>query len=225
MLLYSYLQCFDDNERKHFGRRCHDYPRRSDPRPVRILALDVSIQFDGLADTTVCTFARFVVKGSFMSDDRQVELKQKILENLSRMDGDSELPADTKPTAEAAKMVTEGTDTETDAAVAEKLAVMKMVDKNEIKEEWRLKMSEIKIDGAVGSGRSGNTYAAWWRGTKVAAKVVDSSAQNAQMSEELLNEFHREVAVVSKLRHPNIVLFLGAAISPPKYCLGTCCFP
>ncbi|KAI9922836.1 hypothetical protein PsorP6_001176 [Peronosclerospora sorghi] len=56
----------------------------------------------------------------------------------------------------------------------------------------------------VGSGCSGSTFSAWCRGTHVAAKVVDSSANNQAIGEELLNEFHREVAVVTKLRHPNI---------------------
>jgi serine/threonine protein kinase len=149
----------------------------------------------------------------FMTEDRQVELKKRIEENLTRLSlGDEEEPdKTTSPTA----TVEEGTET-SGGSLAEKLGVLQMVDKNEIKDEWKLDLSEIKLEKAVGSGRSGNTYSAWWRGTRVAAKIVDASQQNGGLGEELLNEFHREVAVVSKLRHPNIVLFLGAALHPPR---------
>ena len=105
-------------------------------------------------------------------------------------------------------------------SLAETLGVLQMVDKNEIRAEWKLNLNEVQLDKVVGSGRSGNTYSAYWRGTHVAAKVVDSSTNTQAVGEELSNEFHREVAVVTKLRHPNIVLFLGAAIDPPRCCLG-----
>lgn len=149
-----------------------------------------------------------------MTEDRQAELQKRIEENLTRLslgDDDAKDGASSRASAEVG----------TDAGLAEKLGVLQMVDKNEIKDEWKLNLAEIKLEKPVGSGRSGNTYSAWWRGTRVAAKIVDSSQQSGGLGEELLNEFHREVAVVSKLRHPNIVLFLGAAVHPPRYCLGT----
>lgn len=160
------------------------------------------------------TLDRFVVKGQFLADERQAELKAQIEQNLTRLSlGDEDYPS------------TKGSVQSDDAAgvtsLAEQLGVLKMVDKNEIKPEWKLDLAEIKLEKPIGSGRSGHTYSAWWRGTHVAAKIVDSSANSGSLGEDLLNEFHREVAVVSKLRHPNIVLFLGAAVSPPRYCLGT----
>ncbi|KAF1793209.1 Ankyrin repeat-containing domain [Phytophthora cactorum] len=118
---------------------------------------------------------------------------------------------DTRPSATS----TQDSGVKENVSLAEKLGVLQMVDKNEIKAEWKLDLNEVRLEKAVGSGRSGSTYSAWWRGTHVAAKVVDSSTNTQAVGEELLNEFHREVAVVSKLRHPNIVLFLGAAINPP----------
>lgn len=151
----------------------------------------------------------------FMTEDRQAELKKRIEENLTRLSlGDEGVMEGASSSASAESADAAG------ASLAEKLGVLQMVDKNEIKDEWKLNLNEIKLEKPVGSGRSGNTYSAWWRGTRVAAKIVDASQQNGGLGEELLNEFHREVAVVSKLRHPNIVLFLGAAIHPPRYCLG-----
>ncbi|OWZ14599.1 TKL protein kinase [Phytophthora megakarya] len=179
-----------------------------------ILDADVMTTADGtLLD-------RFVVKGSFMSDERQDELRTNIEQNLLRLSMDE----DARPSVSSLQ---ESGDTE-NVSLAEKLGVLQMVDKNEIKAEWKLDLNEVRLEKVVGTGRSGSTYSAWWRGTHVAAKVVDSSTNTQAVGEELLNEFHREVAVVSKLRHPNIVLFLGAAINPPRYCLGrffcfTCC--
>ncbi|KAI9907987.1 hypothetical protein PsorP6_003496 [Peronosclerospora sorghi] len=171
-----------------------------------ILDADVMTTVDGtLLD-------RFVVKGSFMSDERQAELRTHIEQNLHRLSMDEQ---NTRLSVTSVQNV----DGDVNVSLAEKLGVLQMVDKNEIRAEWKLDLSEVRLDKAVGNGRSGSTYSAWWRGTHVAAKVVDSSANNQAIGEELLNEFHREVAVVSKLRHPNIVLFLGAAISPPRYCL------
>ncbi|KAI9994826.1 hypothetical protein PInf_011664 [Phytophthora infestans] len=170
-----------------------------------ILDADVMTTADGtLLD-------RFVVKGSFMSEERQEELRTNIKQNLLRLSMDEE----PRPSATSSQ----GSGFNESVSLAEKLGVLQMVDKNEIKAEWKLDLNEVRLEKAVGSGRSGSTYSAWWRGTHVAAKVVDSSANTQAVGEELLNEFHREVAVVSKLRHPNIVLFLGAAINPPRYCL------
>lgn len=167
-----------------------------------IMDADVMTTLDGI------TLDRFVVKGQFLSDERQQELKSQIEQNLTRLSlGEEDYGS--------AKSVQSDDAT----SLAEKLGVLDMVDKNEIKAEWKLAIAEIKLDKPIGSGRSGHTYSAWWRGTHVAAKIVDSSANSGSLGEDLLNEFHREVAVVSKLRHPNIVLFLGAAISPPRYCL------
>ncbi|KAL3660125.1 hypothetical protein V7S43_015046 [Phytophthora oleae] len=177
-----------------------------------ILDADVMTTADGtLLD-------RFVVKGSFMSDERQDELRTNIEQNLRRLS----MGEEARPSAASSQEASSNEN----VSLAEKLGVLQMVDKNEIKAEWKLDLNEVRLEKAVGSGRSGSTYSAWWRGTHVAAKVVDSSTNTQAVGEELLNEFHREVAVVSKLRHPNIVLFLGAAINPPRYCLGTslsCC--
>ncbi|CAH0474003.1 unnamed protein product [Peronospora belbahrii] len=171
-----------------------------------ILDADVMTTADG------ALLDRFVVKGLFISDDRQVELRMHIEQNLLRLSMDEE---DARPSVTSVQ----DSDSNKNVSLAEKLGVLRMVDKNEIKAEWKLDLNEVRLEKAVGCGRSGSTYSAWWRGTHVAAKVVDSSANTQAIGEELLNEFYREVAVVTRLRHPNIVLFLGAAINPPRYCL------
>jgi tRNA A-37 threonylcarbamoyl transferase component Bud32 len=191
-----------------------------------IMDADVMTTHDGV------TLDRFVVKGSFMTEDRQKQLKARIEENLARLSlGEEDFPSEEVTKNKQDQTKVKEVEKEIEGAIkatqhksenvglAEKLGVLKMVGDNNIKAEWKLEMAEIRLSEPIGSGRSGQTYSAYWRGTKVAAKVVDSSKHSRSMGEDLLNEFHREVAVVSKLRHPNIVLFLGAAIAPPRYCL------
>ncbi|KAF1788760.1 Protein kinase, ATP binding site [Phytophthora cactorum] len=126
-----------------------------------ILDADVMTTSDGtLLD-------RFVVKGSFMSEERQEELRTNIEQNLRRLS----MEEDTRPSATS----TQDSGVKENVSLAEKLGVLQMVDKNEIKAEWKLDLNEVRLEKAVGSGRSGSTYSAWWRGTHVAAKVVDSS--------------------------------------------------
>ncbi|OQR94815.1 serine/threonine protein kinase [Thraustotheca clavata] len=168
-----------------------------------IMDADVMTTRDGV------TLDRFIVKGSFVPEDRLRELKRRILENLER-------------SAQAA----ENSERERQKRLAEEKAAQeppptqaKIALDNEIKPEWQLSFAELHLGDAIGTGRSGQTFSGIWRGTFIAAKVINVSHHNQSLSEEILSEFYREVAVVSRLRHPNIVLFLGVAISPPKYCL------
>lgn len=90
--------------------------------------------------------------------------------------------------------------------------------------EFQLSLNEIEFGPQIGVGQVGPTYAARWRGTEVAVKVTTlRAAGQPSMDEarekELLKSFHTEVDVISKLRHPNVCLFLGVAVAPPTYCL------
>lgn len=78
---------------------------------------------------------------------------------------------------------------------------------------------DIKLKSRIVSGRSGTTYLATWQDMKVAAKMLDLKNTKPDRVDMLLAEFFQEVAVVSKLQHPNICRFLGASIEPPKYCV------
>jgi serine/threonine protein kinase len=60
-----------------------------------------------------------------------------------------------------------------------------------------------------------------YKRTEVAIKVLHQSAVNNSN----LREFMREVAVLMKLRHPNLVLFMGACVDHQlaivmEYCRG-----
>jgi len=143
---------------------------------------------------------RFVVRGNFVSEGRLQQLKEQIEQRLKSNISQS-----------------------SSTSLTEHLGIHEMIGTKEaIKNEWKIPLNEISLEVPIGSGRSGHTYRAHWRGTQVAAKVINvggNSQVESSLGEEILSEFYREVALVCRLRHPNVVLFLGASIAPPAYCL------
>ena len=73
--------------------------------------------------------------------------------------------------------------------------------------------NEILLESIIGNGAFGSVYRGHWRGMNVAVKLMASQGTS------LLDSFHAEVEVLSRLKHPNIVQFLGASVVPPHLCL------
>lgn len=71
---------------------------------------------------------------------------------------------------------------------------------------------ELQFKERIGSGAAGTTYAAEYKGKKVAVKVAGSN-------EISLEGWEAEVVVLGYLGHPNVVNFLGAVMEPPTHCL------
>ena len=72
---------------------------------------------------------------------------------------------------------------------------------------------EIKYDphrDLLGSGAYGSVYRCQCRGRAWAVKVPKVS----KLSEAKLVEFKKEIHVMKKVYHPNVVLFLGASVNP-----------
>jgi hypothetical protein len=81
---------------------------------------------------------------------------------------------------------------------------------------------EISRSKRIGVGAYGEVYAGSWHGTPVAVKTLfafqgtkDGAARAA------LEEFGKEIAVMSHLRHPNVILFLGACFDSEHHCIVT----
>ncbi|KAH7522610.1 hypothetical protein FEM48_Zijuj07G0156800 [Ziziphus jujuba var. spinosa] len=73
---------------------------------------------------------------------------------------------------------------------------------------YTIDYSEVNMNDAIliGEGSYGEIYLVKWRGTEVAAKTIRSSIASNQ---RVKNSFMKELALWQKLRHPNIVQFLG----------------
>ncbi|KAJ0753615.1 putative protein kinase TKL-CTR1-DRK-2 family [Helianthus annuus] len=76
---------------------------------------------------------------------------------------------------------------------------------------------DLVIGERIGLGSYGEVYHADWNGTEVAVKkFLDQDFSGAALA-----EFRREVRIMQRLRHPNVVLFMGAVTRPPNLSIIT----
>ncbi|KAF8404720.1 hypothetical protein HHK36_009609 [Tetracentron sinense] len=84
--------------------------------------------------------------------------------------------------------------------------------------DWlEISWDELHIKERVGAGSFGTVHHAEWHGSDVAVKVL--SIQDFQ--DDQLKEFLREVAILKRVRHPNVVLFMGAVTKHPHLSIVT----
>jgi tRNA A-37 threonylcarbamoyl transferase component Bud32 len=83
---------------------------------------------------------------------------------------------------------------------------------------WEIDPHEVTLGPRIGIGSYGEVYKGTWRGTEVAVKRF---LEQQDLSPQLVQEFRDEVAMMARLRHPNIVLFLGAVTRPPHLAIVT----
>lgn len=57
-----------------------------------------------------------------------------------------------------------------------------------------------------------------WQGTDVAIKRLQNISA-ATANSQAATDFIREVGLLLKLRHPNVILFMGACTVPPDLCI------
>ena len=82
------------------------------------------------------------------------------------------------------------------------------------KSSWRVERDEIEEAGEepLGVGGWGEVRVATFRGVKVAAKFI----HNAIISPHNINLFLREMHMAVSVRHPNLLLFIGASLDDSK---------
>ncbi|KAL1356862.1 hypothetical protein HN51_008843 [Arachis hypogaea] len=83
--------------------------------------------------------------------------------------------------------------------------------------EYDIPWEEITLGERIGLGSYGEVYRGEWRGTEVAVKRF----LDQDISGESLEEFKSEVQIMKRLRHPNVVLFMGAVTRPPNLSIVT----
>ncbi|XP_008802317.2 serine/threonine-protein kinase CTR1 isoform X2 [Phoenix dactylifera] len=83
--------------------------------------------------------------------------------------------------------------------------------------DWlEISWDELEIKERIGAGSFGTVYRAEWHGSDVAVKVLAD-----QDFHEDQQEFLREVAIMKRVRHPNVVLFMGAVTKRPHLSIVT----
>ncbi|XP_047334389.1 probable serine/threonine-protein kinase DDB_G0282963 [Impatiens glandulifera] len=76
---------------------------------------------------------------------------------------------------------------------------------------------DMKMGEQIGQGSCGTVYHGMWYGSDVAVKVFSQQ----DYSDDLIHSFRQEVSLMKRLRHPNVLLFMGAVTSPSRLCIVT----
>ncbi|KAG8385437.1 hypothetical protein BUALT_Bualt03G0045200 [Buddleja alternifolia] len=84
-------------------------------------------------------------------------------------------------------------------------------------EEWNIDFSEITIGARVGIGFFGEVFRGTWNGLEVGIKVF----LEQDLTVENIEDFCNEISILSRIRHPNVILFLGACTKPPRLSVVT----
>ncbi|XP_020595523.1 serine/threonine-protein kinase CTR1 isoform X2 [Phalaenopsis equestris] len=84
--------------------------------------------------------------------------------------------------------------------------------------DWpEISWDELEIRERVGAGSFGTVFRAEWHGSDVAVKVLEDQ----DFYDDQMKEFLREVAIMNRVRHPNLVLFMGAVTKRPHLSIVT----
>ncbi|KAJ6874943.1 hypothetical protein NC652_034611 [Populus alba x Populus x berolinensis] len=83
--------------------------------------------------------------------------------------------------------------------------------------ECEIPWDEISLGERIGLGSYGEVYRGDWHGTEVAVKRF----LDQDITGESLAEFRSEVRIMKRVRHPNVVLFMGAVTRAPNLSIVT----
>ncbi|CAI0407910.1 unnamed protein product [Linum tenue] len=96
---------------------------------------------------------------------------------------------------------------------------------------WEIDLKQLKFDNMVASGAYGDLYKGTYCSQEVAIKVLKAERVNTDMQKEFAQEVYiMRSAIVSsspvlwacrKVRHKNVVQFIGACTKPPSLCIVT----
>ncbi|XP_015160759.1 serine/threonine-protein kinase STY17-like isoform X3 [Solanum tuberosum] len=84
-------------------------------------------------------------------------------------------------------------------------------------DDWEIDLRLLKLENRVASGSSGDLYKGTYCCQEVAIKVLKPE----QLNMDILKEFSQEVFIMRKIRHKNVVQFIGACRQPPNLCIVT----
>lgn len=83
------------------------------------------------------------------------------------------------------------------------------------KANYEINYSDLQFDRKLSEGGYGIVYRGRWKHTTVAIKEIKREI----IEQDKLEEFKNECAVMEVIRHPNVVLFLGACTKQPNLCI------
>lgn len=90
--------------------------------------------------------------------------------------------------------------------------------KKQLEDHYLLNIQDIKVEKQIGSGGSARVYKGTYKEIDVAIKRLNLHSIDIGKAKQ---EFKREVNTLSKIRHPNLVLFMGVALDNQNLCIVT----
>ena len=82
---------------------------------------------------------------------------------------------------------------------------------------YEIDPSDLVVGPRIGIGSFGEVYRAQWRRTDVAVKRL----LDGEMGDAAVADFKREISILRRIKHPNIIQFLGACTRPPDLFICT----
>mmetsp|Transcript_75198 Transcript_75198/g.220447 ORF Transcript_75198/g.220447 Transcript_75198/m.220447 type:complete len:443 (-) Transcript_75198:13-1341(-) len=110
-----------------------------------------------------------------------------------------------------------------------KLSQVRLRDKA-IRENWAIAKEDVKLADLLSETIKSQVFKGQWRGIQVVAKFAKVQSEEGQDEEEaaadneaIRIELLHEIELLASLRHPDLVLFLGASLQDPKVMFITEC--
>ncbi|KAH1046271.1 hypothetical protein J1N35_037055 [Gossypium stocksii] len=83
--------------------------------------------------------------------------------------------------------------------------------------DYEILWEDLTIGDQIGQGSCGTVYHGLWFESEVAVKVFSKQ----EYSDDVINAFREEVSLMKRLRHPNVLLFMGVVVSSQRLCIVT----
>ena len=90
--------------------------------------------------------------------------------------------------------------------------------KGEGEEEWSADMSQLFIGNKFASGRHSRIYRGVYKQRDVAIKLMSQPEEDENLAAMLEKQFTSEVALLFRLRHPNIITVSSIIFARMLYC-------
>ncbi|MFS7923942.1 putative protein kinase TKL-CTR1-DRK-2 family [Helianthus anomalus] len=83
--------------------------------------------------------------------------------------------------------------------------------------DCEIRWEDLIFKEEIGNGSFARVYRGLWNGSDVAVKVYFAN----QYSEKALQDYNKEIDIMKRLRHPNVLLFMGSICSQDKLAIVT----
>lgn len=88
-------------------------------------------------------------------------------------------------------------------------------------DEWTIDLRKLNMGPAFAQGAFGKLYKGTYNGEDVAIKLLERPENDLERAHSMEQQFQQEVMMLARLKHPNIVRFIGACRKPMVWCIVT----